>query len=222
MKKKIIILIGIMLIGAFIYLFLNSKKTPVELPVTVISTIPKNNAIFVNEKSEITITLNRTLTNIEGEKLKVELEPAVKTQIVYQNNKIRISPETDFGINIEYKISIKYDEKLIYTLNFKTNPFTKEQIQEEGSKQAEGDEAFNKSYDQFLKDYPWYRQIPIEKKDYTIIYDFELVSFRIIMNRSIKDELDRTSIKNSATSYLTKIGVKLPIKNLIIQEIIEN
>ncbi len=222
MKKKILILAGTILAFFFIYLLLNNKKTPTELPIAVISTIPKNNAFFVNEKSEVVLTLNRTIINTEGEKIKIEVEPDVKTKIVYLTNKIRISPETEFGINIEYKISVKYNENLIYTLNFKTNPFSKEQTKEEGGKQSIGDAAFNESYDKFLKDFPWYRKIPIERKDYTIVYDFELLSFRIIMNRKIDDELDKTGIKNAAINDLLKIGVKLPIKNIVVQEVKNN
>lgn len=219
MKKKIIYIIISALIAIFMIYNFSFKKSILEIPINVISTVPKNNSVFVNEKSEIILTLNRIITNEEGNNLKVEVHPSAKTQIVYQENKIRISPETEFNLNTKYEIRIKYKENLIYTLNFETNPFTKEQIETEGTKQTEGDLVFNESYVKFLKENPWYKDIPIEKTDYTIVYDFELLKFRVIMNRKIDDETDREKIIRSATSDLLKIGIKSPDTKYTIQEI---
>lgn len=219
MNKKIIyITIFVLAIILLIWKF-SSKKSIVEIPINVISTVPKNNAIFVNEKSEIILTLNRPVLNTEGGNLSVEITPSVKNEMVYQENKIRISPETEFDLNTKYEIKVNYKESLVYVLNFETNPFTKEQIEAEGAKQTEGDLAFNESYSQFLKDFPWYRNIPIEKNDYTVVYDFDLKSFRIIMNRKIINNSDKDLIIKNAISDLTKIGVKLPINNYVLQEI---
>lgn len=50
--------------------------------------------------------------------------------------------------------------------------------------------------------YPWYSKLPIETKDYRIVYDFEKNSFRIrILTESSE------SLKNDALNKLRSIGV---------------
>ena len=218
MKKKTIIIFTILLLAIFLlvkFFFAPSKQK--EIPLGVISALPNNNAVFVNQRAEIIITLNRSIRLEEGGDLKVQISPAEKIQTVYQENKIRISPETSFQLNTDYKIEILFKEKLIYTLNFWTNPFTQEQIEEEGVKQTAGDIAFSEAYKEFLQKNPWYIRIPIENTSYRIIYDFEKQSFRIRLKiPPINKEQEKILIER-ALNNLKKIGVKEPIDYYVLQ-----
>lgn len=210
MKKKIIIFAAI--IFAIVVLFgLFTPKKEKEIQLNVVSTTPKNNAVFVDTKAEITLTLSRIVSVEEGNNLKTQIKPEGKTSIVYQEDKIRISPEEPFRFDTKYEISIIYKDKNIYTLAFTTTPFTQQQIEEEGLKQTAGDIAFTEAYKQFLTKYPWYTRLPIENFEYRIVYDFEKESFRIRLKIPTETEDQEKTLINKALSDLKKIGVKEPV-----------
>lgn len=216
MKKKILIIVAVFLFLVVFGSFFIPKKQK-ESPLNVLSTTPKNNAQFVNEKSEVIITLNRNLTQEEGNNLKVQIKPDEKTEIVYQENKIRISPEESFEMNTAYEIQVIFKEKTIYKLTFITTPFTQQQIEEEGSKQTAGDLAFTEAYKQFLIKYPWYTKLPIETFEYRIVYDFEKESFRIRLKIKPQGEEQEKNIVNKALKDLEKIGVRKPINYYVLR-----
>lgn len=213
MKKKIYLIIGLIIVG-FPILFslarLTGKKQREIIP-NVISTVPKNSAVFVDEKAEVVITLNRNIAVNEGALFKIKIDPEEKVETVYLENKIRISPETSFKVNTTYKIEVLYKEKTIYLLTFETTPFTPEQISQEGQKQTSADLAYNEAYKEFLVKYPWYPRLPIETKEYRIVYDFEKESFRIRLLVPTKTPEEKKSLIQKALENLKKIGVEEPV-----------
>lgn len=215
MKKKIIIFGGFLLVVLFTTVFLILGK-PKMIPLIVVSTIPENKAQFVNEKNEVVITLNRNVDPKESGVLKIEIAPDIPVQKVYLENKIRISPEPSFELATDYQIKVFYKEKVIYILNFWTNPFTPEQIKEEGAKQTQGDIDFAEAYKKFLEKYPWYTRLPIDTYEYRIVYDFEQEKFRIRLKLKIPNE-QRQNVVDKALNDLGKIGVAKPIKYYIIE-----
>jgi len=216
MKKKIItLIIAITILVALAILLLPKRQK--ELPLNVISTNPKNNAVFVDTKAEIILTLSRAVSVEEGNNLKTQITPEGKTGIVYQEDKIRISPEEPFNFNTKYEISVIYKDKNIYTLGFTTTPFTQKQIQEEGAKQTAGDLAFTEAYKQFLTKYPWYTRLPIENFEYRIVYDFEKESFRIRIKVPGQTPEQESQIVQKALANLKKIGVKDPVSYYVLK-----
>ncbi len=219
-NKKIYIIAIIMITISILIAWRNLNKVEDKKTLlNVISTSPNNNSFFVDEKAEIIFTLNRLILNTDTEDLKIEISPLTQLEKVYLNNKIRISPTSSFLLNTQYEIKISYKNNLIYTLNFETTPFTDKQIKDEGKKQTEGDLAFNEVYNQFLEEKPWYRKIPIERDIYTIVYDFELLKFRAIMNRKITDAKDKEEIVKKIIEDLSKIGIKSSDSKYVIQEV---
>ena len=216
MKKKIYIIIGVLVFLAML-LFLLLPKPEKALPISVITTTPKNNAIFVFEKSEVLIELNREITIEEGNNVKIKIEPEVKTEIVYLSNKIRISPETNFGYGVRYKIKVYSLEKEIYSFEFTTNPFTPEQLEKEGKLQAEGDLAYNEATKNFIEKNPWYTNLPIETNDYRIVYDYDKEMFRIRFLQEQTDEEKIKTIIEDALDKLERAGAKKPIKYYTVQ-----
>ena len=216
MKKKIFIFIGLIVFIIFVLILLIPKKEEVPT-LSVISTTPKNNAVFVNEKSEVLVELNREMSLEEGNNLKVKIEPQIKSEIVYQTNKIRISPENQFEYGVKYKISINFVEKEIYSFEFTTNPFTPEQLESEGKLQAEGDTAYNDATRRFVEDNPWYTSLPIETKEYRIVYDYDKKMFRIRFLQEQTDEQTIKTIIEDALKKLKKAGAEEPIKYYTMQ-----
>ncbi|PIU71868.1 hypothetical protein COS80_00965 [Candidatus Woesebacteria bacterium CG06_land_8_20_14_3_00_39_27] len=75
-------------------------------------------------------------------------------------------------------------------------------------------------YGQSLKElnqkYPWYSKLPIETKDYRIIYDFDKEMFRIRIKSAVVATEGVKSDIQSALSDLKKIGVSEPIKYYVL------
>ena len=216
MKKKVYIIIGVIVFSA-ILLFLLLSRPEKALPISVITTTPKNNVVFVYERSEVLIELNREITIEEGNNIKIKIEPEVKTGIVYLSNKIRISPETNFGYGVRYKIKVYSLEKEIYSFEFTINPFTPEQLEKEGKLQAEGDLAYNEATKNFIEKNPWYTSLPIETNDYRIVYDYDKEMFRIRFLQEQTDEEKIKTIIEDALDKLERAGAKKPIKYYTVQ-----
>lgn len=70
--------------------------------------------------------------------------------------------------------------------------------------QTPDDYKFDQGMENLFQQYPWYSKIPIETKDYRIIYDFDKNSFRIRLLTTSTDV-----IKQSAINSLKAIGVDL-------------
>jgi hypothetical protein len=66
------------------------------------------------------------------------------------------------------------------------------------------DLEYSQGLNDLHKNYPWYSKLPVETKDYRIIYDFDKQSFRI---RILTQSTDQ--IKQSAISRLKGLGVDL-------------
>lgn len=216
MKIYIYIAIGVAITFLIlVILFVPKNKKVIEL--SVISSIPKNNDVFVPNKQEVVIILNRNISLEEGNNLKVVFEPEVKTNIVYLENKIRISPENIFSYGIKYNIKVNYYQKEIYSFEFSTNPFTPEQIEKEGALQTQGDLTFNEAMRKLLQKYPWYNKLPIETPEYRIVYNDDRKMFRIRFLQEQTDKIVIDRIVKEALLKLEKIGVQKPIQYYTLQ-----
>ena len=88
----------------------------------------------------------------------------------------------------------------------------------EFKEQAQNEIIFNEAWDKLQKEYPWYKNLPIIKDGYTIVYDFDKKSFRIrLTSKNISSE-ERNVLVNSALDQLKKIKVDLKINTYYIIE----
>lgn len=75
-------------------------------------------------------------------------------------------------------------------------------------------------YGQSLKElnqkYPWYSKLPVETKNYRIIYDFDREMFRIRIKSAVVATEGVKSDIQSALGDLKKIGVPAPIKYYVL------
>ena len=102
MKKKIFIFIGLIVFIIFVLILLIPKKEKVPT-LSVISTTPKNNAVFVNEKSEVLVELNREMSLEEGNNLKVKIEPQIIKLIKFA---FRRKTNLNMGLNIKFQLTL--------------------------------------------------------------------------------------------------------------------
>lgn len=66
---------------------------------------------------------------------------------------------------------------------------------------------YNQALIELIKKYPWYTKLPLETKDYRIIYDFEKNQFRIRIFNAQITTTQKQAVLNTALSSLSKIGV---------------
>lgn len=220
MKKKIYATIGFILISFILFslLFIQQKKPDEVLSdLAVINTIPKNNAVFVDNRQEIEITLNREISNKEGENLKLEISPKIELNTAYVGNKIKSSHSNLFEYGKDYFVKVIYQNKEIYAFSFSVNPFTPEQLEREGRLQAEGDMDYNNAVKKLIEKYPWYTNLPIETEDYRIVYDWELNKFRIRILKSNLDKNNKDLLINEAVLKLEKAGALKPIQYYVLE-----
>jgi hypothetical protein len=78
------------------------------------------------------------------------------------------------------------------------------------------DAKYGQALTTLSQQYPWYPKLPIETKDYRIVYDFDKNMFRIriLSTTAISDEIE--SFTQSALSDLKNIGVSEPIKYYVL------
>lgn len=213
-KKITIVILIIITIFTLFFVYQKNKKQDIKIePILITDSSPKNNAVFVDENTNINLILNRFLLPEDGSKIKIEITPETKFQSVYTGNSITINPDTALLLGSDYEVKIYYQDISVYTLIFSVNPFTKEQIETEGALQSKADFDFNEEYKKFYEKYPWHQQIPIEKKEYRIIYDFSVEQFRIRLLFKPNSSSDITELIDEAISDIEKLGVKKPVTN---------
>lgn len=80
-----------------------------------------------------------------------------------------------------------------------------------GAVELPKDKEFAQTIENVVQQYPWYPKLPIETKDYRIIYDFDNNMFRIRF-LSTTAPIEIKTLTQSALNDLKNIGVKDPIK----------
>ena len=211
-NKKIIILAVISTSLLILFVLLSNKKEVAKTnSLSVLDSIPKNESLYILPKTEVVIIVNRKITLEDDTKINIKIEPEIKADIVYLENKIRISPLDGFAINTQYKISTFFEDNLVHNFTFKTLPISEDKYEEEGKQQAAADLEYNSAYKEYLDAYPWNRELPLDTTEYHIIYDFDKSSFRIRFKNTTTDLKAQDEIVKKAIEALKKIGVEEPI-----------
>ena len=78
------------------------------------------------------------------------------------------------------------------------------------------DAKYGQALTSLSKQYPWYPKLPIETKDYRIVYDFDKNMFRIRILSAAATNDEIKSFTQNALSDLKKIGVSEPIKYYVL------
>lgn len=213
MKIKKILLIALAGISVISILFIIFSSQTQK--VSVISTSPQDKQANIVLTTDIDITLNKTLTEKEKERISYKISPETETDNTWLVNSLKIIPKESLKPATKYAVETFFDQSRVSLFSFETTLLTDEQSQREGSLQIKDDYLFGETYKKFLADYPWYHNLPIEKANYRIIYDFEQKSFRIRLKVAFEKE-QRSVIIKEAVADIKNLGIKDPIKYYVL------
>jgi len=199
--------------AAILVLFVSFYFSP--KPPTITSTQPQKNQQYIIDTSDIIINFDRIISKEDRRLLNISITPAVKGETVFVKNTLIFKPNL-LSKNQQYQIKVMYKKDIIYDFSFKTNLYSTEEIKLQGQQQIEDDYLFNKKFEQAVKEYPWYPQLPIKTSEYTIYYDFDLELFRIRILTPSLEAQDLEAVTEKALKELIEIGVPKPIKHEII------
>jgi hypothetical protein len=177
----------------------------------------------VNNATEVPVTItnidfisNKKLTDTESKNISYDIQPQETSEFTISGNQIIITLKENFQKGNTYTITLKYNNKQIYRLTFETELFTPEQVLKEGSLQSQADKEFSDTYKNFIQKYPWYIKMPIENKNYRIVYDFDKKKFRIRILSSSATFDDVKTLVHEALVDLENAGVKEPIEYYVL------
>jgi hypothetical protein len=86
----------------------------------------------------------------------------------------------------------------------------------QGAQELPSDLKYGQALTAITDQYPWYPKLPIENKDYQIVYDFDKQEFRIRIKSVSVSAADVKTITQSALNALISIGVQEPINYYIL------
>lgn len=210
--KKILLLTLVGLAAISILFIIYSSKTQ---KVSIISTSPQDKQTNIILTSDINIAFNKTLTEKEKEKISYKILPETEADHTWLVNSLKIIPNESLKPATKYAVEAYFDQSRVSFFSFETTLLTNEQSQREGSLQIKDDYLFGETYKKFLADYPWYQNLPIDKANYRIVYDFKQKSFRIRLKAVFEKVLRETVIKEAVVD-IKSLGVKDPIKYYVL------
>lgn len=211
-KRNIIIIVFVILIVVFVLI-----AVKIKVP-RIVATQPEDNSVNVSQKVDISILFDRSLNNKDTEKISFEIKPEESYKISFSENSMIVSFKQDLKSDTNYDLVIKYNNEIIHEFSFQSTPFTDEIISEEGFLQSIDDLIFSEAFEEFINDYPWYVNLPIEKDQYHIVYDFERKSFRIRIFTPDLDSNQEDALLENAINDLKEIGLVEPINYYVIKE----
>jgi hypothetical protein len=211
-KRNIIIIVFVILVVVFVLI-----AVKIKIP-RIVATQPEDNSVNVSQKVDISILFDRSLNNKDTEKISFEIKPEESYEISFSENSMIVSFKQDLKSDTNYDLVIRYNNEIIHEFSFQSTPFTDEIISEEGFLQSIDDLIFSEAFKEFINDYPWYVNLPIEKDQYHIVYDFERKSFRIRILTPDLDSNQEDALLENAINDLKEIGLVEPINYYVIKE----
>jgi len=210
--KKLLLptLVGLSVISVLFIVFSSRAQK-----VSVTNTSPQDKQTNIILTSDIDVTFNRILTEKEKGRVSYKISPETESDNTWLVNSLKIIPKKSLKAATKYTVETYFDQPQVSLFSFETTLLTDEQSQREGILQTKDDYLFGETYKKFLADYPWYQNIPIEKANYRIIFDFEQKSFRIRLKATFEKEQRETIIKE-AVADIKNLGVKDPIKYYVL------
>jgi hypothetical protein len=86
----------------------------------------------------------------------------------------------------------------------------------QGNQVLPNDLKYGQQLNAITQQYPWYPKLPVETKDYLIVFDFDKQMFRIRIKYSPVTSAEAKTFTQSALNDLKNIGVQEPIKYYIL------
>ncbi len=146
-----------------------------------VSSITPITEFGISLNSNFTITFNQILDSSTKKKISFQVSPSFSTQEEWLENNYQynISPSALLKENTQYTVTVFYKNKSIFSKQFLSSQFSLEEEAEHVKEQSQADIEFNEAIENLEKDFFWYKDIPIDNSEYTVVYDYDLKEFRI-------------------------------------------
>ena len=156
-----------------------SLLSPEQIPsVTSVTPITE---FGISLNSKFTITFNQIVNPSTKKKVTFQVSPALPVQENWLENNYQytISPSVHLKENTQYTVTVFYKNKSIFSKQFLSSQFSLEEETEHIKEQSQADIEFNDAIENLEKDFFWYKDIPIDNSEYTVVYDYDRKEFRI-------------------------------------------
>ncbi|MBP7842988.1 Ig-like domain-containing protein [Candidatus Woesebacteria bacterium] len=156
-----------------------SLLSPEQTPS--VSSITPVTEFGISLNSNFTITFNQILDSSTKKKITFQVSPAFSTQEEWLENNYQynITPSVLLKKNTQYTVTVFYKNKSIFSKQFLSSQFGLEEETEHIKEQSQADIEFNEAIENLEKDFFWYKDIPIDNSEYTVVYDYDRKEFRI-------------------------------------------
>lgn len=146
-----------------------------------VSSITPITEFGISLNSNFTITFNQILDSSTKKKISFQVSPSFSTQEEWLENNYQynISPSALLKENTKYTVTVFYKNKSIFSKQFLSSQFSLEEEAEHVKEQSQADIEFNEAIENLEKDFFWYKDIPIDNSEYTVVYDYDRKEFRI-------------------------------------------
>jgi len=178
-------------------------------PPRVVTTSPELSQVNVLLDSPVVLNFAEPIKQSLQKKLVVDSSPVIVGTPSWSDDgkSLRLTPLTPLVKNTTYYLDLIFQNKVVYSFSFTTNPFDAEDLRIQAQNQATDDKIFSASWEKIITDYSWYPSLPVDTPAYYIFFDFDTKIFDIhLKNKPISSE-SQTQIESAALDSLKKIGV---------------
>jgi len=176
-------------------------------PLKVIQTNPMPGQTISSSLEKITFIFNK---DISSKNFTLSTEPKIEYKLEKDNQTLYLKLTKPLNPNTRYKINLKDDYKLSFSLIFFTNPSSFQQEEKTGRGNPE---AFKETSQEILEKYPLFNQTPKETKDWVADY---LAPRKLIVIYNPDREIQ--TIKNEVFIWMEDEGVNPQTHEFVWQE----
>lgn len=209
-NKKIVFVVGIIMLALIVILAFPKKNTPVQITKTT----PANDATNVIPSDSIIVEFSQEISTKQQEQISYFINPQIPSTSNWTDNKtLKITPKDFLIDNTVYKIQITFENEILYELAFRTKPYDELTEDEEVAVLARGERLYNQSIKEDLQENPWKANFPIITEKYTLIYAPPRDAYSVDFLFEFTDK-ERELLMAEIENKLEEIGA--PEKNIII------
>lgn len=184
--------------------------TPTSFPqeikdIKVLSSFPAQNDEHIPPLTEITLTFQTNISENNKKLITVFFSPEVEFEFVWENAKtLKIKPKEEMKTNTRYNVTVNINQQNIYRFSFTTSRYTDKEIKEQVQIQIEDDLKFTETVNSFLRENPWYADLPLMGTGYMVVYDSVNKKFVIGLAENLSEN-DREIKTQEAVEAIRKI-----------------
>jgi len=154
------------------------NQVQVSSSLSILQTIPSDEASNVSIFSPIQVVFSRALTNEEQKNITLQTDPEImggSTEMV-TGTTLAFKYSQPLKVNTQYKVTITYNDKKYY-FTFITPTAENLSPSDINLEQSEGDHNFGQKLEQNANSFPWKDQLPLQTDQYFVYFDTDKKMF---------------------------------------------